>query len=147
MKARFGGVAGGLTIGRKFGSLKIIDAMDSGMTEKSESIFRLQTSCWHDQRSLHVKRSLTRLKRLSSGDYEHILDEAVNIGAYDAVEMITNLSECKDGVYKAVVIDEQTDWETGFVEDWRYKLVPVEPSTGVEIPENSTTVSPVTPAD
>lgn len=124
-----------------------MDTVDSEMTKKNESIFRLQTSCWHDQRSLHVKKSLTRLKRLSPGDYEHILDEAVNIGAYDAIEMITNLSECKDGIYKAVVIDEQIDWETGFVEDWRYKLVPMESSAEAEIPENSTTVSPVTPAD
>lgn len=91
---------------------------------KPKSVFRLRTSCWSDGNSIHVKKTLTRLKRLSIGDYEHLLDEAVNIGAYDTIDMITNLHECQDGLYVAKVINVQTDWETGITEDWEYKLIP-----------------------
>lgn len=108
----------------------LINPISEATNTKSEpqrSVFRLRTNCWHDDNSIHIKRSLTRLKRLSSGGYEHLLDEAINIGAYDAIEMINNLSECKDGVYVAVFVEGYRDYETGILEDWEYKLVPYNP--------------------
>lgn len=98
---------------------------------KPKSVFRLRTSCWSDGNSIHVKKTLTRLKRLSIGDYEHLLDEAVNIGAHDAIGMITNLHECKDGLYVAKMINVQEDWETGITEDWEYRLISYNPESSL----------------
>ena len=37
---------------------------------------------------------------------------------------ITNLDVVGDGLYYLDVINEYRDWESGYVEDWEYKLVP-----------------------
>lgn len=99
---------------------------DSGKKPRAVQVYRLKTSCWHDGKSLHVKRSLTRLKRLSSGP-DFLSEEVDQIGAEDVVSLICNLSDCKDGVYEVVFVEGYRDYETGHLEDWEYKLVPYTP--------------------
>jgi hypothetical protein len=95
------------------------------MAEKQvKSVYRLRTTCWSDNKSLHVKRSLTLLRRLSTGGHDHLIEEVDQVGAYDAVEMITNLAECEDGVYVVDVVEKSYNYESGLIEDWAYRLVP-----------------------
>lgn len=94
--------------------------------QEPRDVYRLKTSCWHDGRSLHVKRSLTRLKRLSFGA-DFLNEEVLQVGAEELVSMICNLSECEDGVYVVVFVEGYRDYETGHLEDWEYKLVPYIP--------------------
>lgn len=37
---------------------------------------------------------------------------------------ITNLDKCKDGIYKIQICNPRTDWETGYIDEYDYKLVP-----------------------
>lgn len=86
-------------------------------------VVRLRTSAWSDDRGLHVRRSLTYLKRKCQG-FNFFEEDISNIGADEAVTGIINLDECKDGVYQIVICNEHRDWETGYVEDYEYKLIP-----------------------
>lgn len=43
--------------------------------------------------------------------------------ADETIARITNLNESKDGVYQIVIINEHRDYETGYIEDWDFKLV------------------------
>lgn len=85
---------------------------------------RLTTSYWSDKRGLHVKRSLIPLRRKSSG-LQLLKEDAGMIGTADTVLRIVNLNECKDGVYRVTLCNEHRDYETGCIEDYDYRLVPV----------------------
>ena len=91
--------------------------------EEPEVVVRLKTSCWSDKRGIHTKRSLTYLKRKCKG-YNILEEDASNIGADEVFPRIVNLDECEDGVYYVITTNVQTDWESGDVEDYDYRLVP-----------------------
>lgn len=89
----------------------------------STCVVRLSTSAWHDRRGLHIKRSLTVLRR-QSGDSPILLRDADDIGATEVAERIVSL-DMMDGVYRVVPCNEHRDWETGCIEDYDYRLEPV----------------------
>lgn len=92
--------------------------------EEAKCIVRLRTTAWDDGKGLHVKKSLTYLRRKCVG--HNVLEHDVECcGAEDIVPHIKNLCTAEDGVYEAVPCDIHTDWETGIVDGYSYKLVPV----------------------
>lgn len=86
-------------------------------------VIKLTTTTWADKRGLHIKRSLTYLRRKCAG-YNAIEEEIGAIGAKDAARTIINLDECGDGIYEAVVCNETLDWESGYVDGYDIKLIP-----------------------
>lgn len=75
-----------------------------------------------------MRRSMTFLRRRCIGI--NVLEEdAQAVSAEQAISGIVNLSECEDGIYEAVVCNVSRDWETGYVDDWDYKLVPFHEGT------------------
>lgn len=86
-------------------------------------VVRLSTSCWHDKKGMHIKKSLTYLKRKSIG-FNSLEEDLINIGADGVEPTITNLYTSKDGIYELAIINERTDWETGEIEDYDYMLTP-----------------------
>ena len=97
---------------------------DDAEKEQSRCILRLRTTTWADAKGRHIKRSLVFLRRQCVG-FNGLAEDAGAIGAESVVGRITNLAECKDGIYEAVVCNVSRDWETGHVDDWDYKLVPI----------------------
>lgn len=108
------------------GTRSALSAGLAGDAEKEQSrcILRLRTTTWADAKGLHIKRSLVFLRRQCVG-FNGLAEDAGAIGAEIAVGSITNLAECKDGIYEAVVCNVSHDWETGHVDGWDYKLVPI----------------------
>ena len=100
----------------------------SNFTEKKEAppvcVVRLTTNFWGDNKGLYSKQGLTFLRRKSSGF--QILEEDISmVGAEQVFPRITNLSECKDGIYKVITCNESHDWETPhIIDDYDYKLIP-----------------------
>lgn len=89
-------------------------------------VVRLRTTYWSDKTGIHWKQSLTFLRRQCSG--YNLLEEDTNcIGAEYVIPRITNLNQCKDGIYLVTVCNEARDWETGIVEDYDYMLVELNP--------------------
>lgn len=87
-------------------------------------VVKLVTTSWSDRRGLHIRRDLLPVKRKSAG--HQILEEDCNmIGADGVWPKIVNLGECKDGFYEFVTCNESRDWESGYVDDYDYKLVPI----------------------
>lgn len=86
------------------------------------TVVRLKTVQWHDQKGIYVRRNITFLKRKSSG-FNFLSEDASN-DIDDCVCKIINLDQCCDGIYTVATINETRDWETGYVEDWDYLLVP-----------------------
>jgi hypothetical protein len=106
--------------------MTIVDALladTSKDVDPSRCVVRVQTSAWGDKRGVHIKKSLTYLRRQCIGF--NVLEEDVSaIGAEDVVSRIINLDKCKDGMYQVVACNERRDWETGYVDDYDLKLVP-----------------------
>lgn len=86
--------------------------------EPGQCVVRLRTTTWANSKGLHIKRSLTYLRRQCVG-FLGLKEDAGAIGN------ITNLDQCEDGIYEIIVCNVSYDWESGYVDDWNYKLVPI----------------------
>ena len=73
------------------------------------------------ERSAHEK-SLTFLRR-QCRRIQHPAEDADAIGAEEVLPRIVNLGEVEDGIYEVVVCNESRDYETGYVDDYNYRLV------------------------
>ena len=90
-------------------------------------VARLRDTYWQDARGeLHYRRSLRTMRRLSTG-YYWLEEDATQIGAQEVIQRIVNLQECSPGLYIVVPCNMRSDWETGLVDSYDYKLVPYEP--------------------
>lgn len=90
---------------------------------KSRSVCRLKTTMWADGRGAYIKKSITFLKRRSIG--YGVLEDIYAIGAEEVLTRIVNLDECDDGIYEVIIINVSHDWETGYVDDYDYKLIEI----------------------
>lgn len=87
-------------------------------------IVRLRTEIWADKRGMHTKKSLVFMRKQCQGF--NILEEDITAdGAQDVMPRIINLEDCEDGLYEAVACNESTDWESGHIDSYDYKLVPI----------------------
>jgi len=93
--------------------------------DTNRCIVRLRTSAWADPRGLHIKKSLTFLKRRCEG-FNILSEDIGSIGAQEVAERITNIDECEDGIYEVIVGSIDKDWESGLAEDYDYRLVKTE---------------------
>jgi hypothetical protein len=87
------------------------------------SVVRVVTQAYETSRGVHVRKSILYLKRLSDGP-NVLKDDVDAIGAEDAISAVLNLHEVPDGVYELRVCDVSREYETGYVDDWSYKLIP-----------------------
>ncbi len=101
-----------------------LDSIMNELNPKEQPIVivRLKTSYWSDKRGMHQKKSITFLQRKCKG-YNFVEEDISNVGAEDVISQIINLNECNDGNYIITTVNEKRDWETGYVEEWEYKLV------------------------
>lgn len=97
--------------------------VETNQEPESRCVVRLSTSAWSDKRGLHLKKSLTYLRRKSQG-WNALADEADAVGDLDAFGSIINLDECEDGVYEVVTRNHSRDWETGIIDGYDLKLIP-----------------------
>lgn len=94
----------------------------------SRCVVRVKTTTWADNRGLHTKKSLTFLRRQCKG-FNILAEDASAIGAEEVLPRILNLDEVEDGIYEVVVCNESRDFETGYVDDYDYKLVTINAAT------------------
>jgi len=88
----------------------------------SRCTVRVKTTTWADKRGLHTKKSLTFLRRQCEG-FNVLAEDASAIGAEEVLPRILNFNEVEDGVYNVVTCNESRDYETGYVDDYDYRLV------------------------
>ena len=88
----------------------------------SRCTVRVKTTVWADKRGLHTKKSLTFLRRQCEG-FNVLAEDVSAIGAGEVLPRILNLGEVEDGIYEVVVCNESHDYETGYVDDYDYRLV------------------------
>lgn len=90
--------------------------------DRPQTVVRLSRSMWHDKDGAYSRTTIRYMKRHTRG-YNVFDEDCKNIGAQDVIPRIVNLDDCEDGVYQLIMCDERKDWETGYVEDWDYKLI------------------------
>lgn len=97
-------------------------------------VYRLKTSMWHDKNGAYLRKELRLMKRLSGHGHDVFQESLDNVGASEAIERITNLYECEDGLYTIVMTNISKDWETGHADDWDYALIPHTPAKQTKKP-------------
>jgi len=98
-------------------------ADDTENAEENRCVVRLTTKAWVDKRGINQRKSLTFLRRQSQG-YNMLEADAEARSAEDVLSLITNLNDYMDGVYLVVICNEHRSYETGYLEDYDYRLVP-----------------------
>ena len=92
--------------------------------EEDRCIVKLKTTVWADRGGLHQKKSLIYLKRQCKG-FNILSEDVAQIGAKEVAAQIVNLDECKDGIYEVRACNQSVDWESGYVDNYDYKLIPL----------------------
>lgn len=102
----------------------------------NKSIIKIETSWYNNSRGLYTKKAITYLRRQTKG--YHILEEDCrNSSSQDVITRIVNLDECEDGIYKVITCNEILDRETGYVDDYNYRLIPYELDDSINISTKS----------
>lgn len=89
----------------------------------NRTVVRLSTSMWFDDNGLYFRQTLRFLKRKSAGQ-NNLFEDCFATGAEEVLPRITNLHNCPDGVYEVIACNFGRDWESGYIEEWDYELVP-----------------------
>jgi hypothetical protein len=99
-----------------------------GLGKKPKTaVVKISTSYYQTVRGFTMTKRIEFLRRKSDREYVYSIEQDVSCGGADSViQRIVNLNKVEDGVYKMIWINEWRDWESGYVEDWDYKLVPYE---------------------
>lgn len=95
----------------------------SEVKEGGKVVVRLVTTYWVSQRGLHTKKDIIFLKRKSEG-FNWLEEDSLMSGCDGVIPLIVNLGQCEDGIYEVIHVNESTDWESGHVDSWEYKLIP-----------------------
>lgn len=85
-------------------------------------VVRVTTAYWFDGRGLHTKKTVRCMRR--SSDIDTLSEDAEGFEARSMLERIEDLYDLPDGLYRLVRTNVYTDRETGYVEDWDYRLIP-----------------------
>lgn len=98
--------------------------MFSGHNSVSESkcIVKVQTEAYKRGDTYFYGKSIRVLQKLTT--YDVLRDECDNVGICDGLENILNLNSVKDGKYYLQPINISKDIETGYIDDWDFKLIP-----------------------
>ena len=91
-------------------------------TKRPVLTVRLTTLSWHNDKGMHLKKSITFLKRRSYG-CNHVLGDCISVGAEEIFRRIVNINNVADGVYRLKLYNVETD-EYGNMDGWEYKLIP-----------------------
>lgn len=101
-------------------------------SNENKCVVRLRTTAWTDARGVHRKQSITFLRNKCNGF--NVLDEdSKNSDAESIFDRIPDLSAYDDGVYEVITCNETRDWETGYVDDYDYKLIPLDRPRGANL--------------
>ena len=104
------------------GASELTDMLAGEPKQLNRCVVRLRTTMWANESGLHTKKSLTFLRRKSEG-FNVLEEDASAAGVEEVLPRILNLDECEDGIYEVVVCNESHDWETGYVDNYDYRLV------------------------
>lgn len=96
------------------------DGMDSPVV-----VVKVQTSYWSDKNGMYAKKSFIFRKRLCRG-FNFVEEDLSCVGAEDTISRIANIDRYESGLYQLIMVNQHVDYESGYVDDWEYRLVPYE---------------------
>ena len=93
------------------------------LEEKPIVVVRVASNYYCDRRGLKVTRCLNILRKKSKG-FDFLTEDCAMGGADLVARKIINLQSVMDGIYRLMIVNVKKDWETGYVDDYDYELVP-----------------------
>ena len=101
----------------------ISDLLAPAADQVPVTVVRVRTSKYATSRGLAIRKEISYVRRKSR--LHNILEEdASMVGADDVIDKIKNLDSVPDGLYRVATCDEHRDWETGYVDEYNYVLLP-----------------------
>jgi hypothetical protein len=87
-------------------------------------VVRVGTEAFKRGDTYFYGRTIRVIKKKTDVDYLH--DDCQQVGTQEAIENILNIHTVEDGIHQLVMCNVSKDWETGYVDDFNFKLVPFE---------------------
>lgn len=91
-------------------------------------IVRVTTESWSDHRGINETRRIRFLRR-QCREHNFLEEDAHMVGARETLERIVNWRGLPDGVYQVFTTNLCSNWETGLIEEWDYRLEPFDDTT------------------
>lgn len=83
---------------------------------------KLTTTTFRTKSGVTQQKSLYFYKKPCSEHLEGCFKDDVS-NSYGLETLVINLNEVKDGIYELLVVNISKDYETGWVDDWDWKLI------------------------
>lgn len=90
------------------------------------NVYKVSTCCYSSNRGIHSRKDIVFLSRKSKSKHNLLVEEADACDPTWAFSKITNLNDLPDGIYSLETCNEHRDFETGYIDDYDFKLVPYE---------------------
>lgn len=87
-------------------------------------VVRMGTEAFKRGDTYFYGRTIRVIKKKTEVDYLH--EDCQNVGIQEAIENILNIHIVKDGIYQLVFCNVSKDCETGYIDDFNFKLLPYE---------------------
>ncbi len=83
---------------------------------------KLTTDRYFSNNKYIVKKELYFYKKPNPKQLVDQFYDDISMTGFDC-ERVINLDECIDGLYELIVCNISRDWESGWVDDWDWKLI------------------------
>ena len=92
-------------------------------SESNVSLVKVSSHHWIDGNGcLHVEKRIRPIKP-KSVDCHLFAEEVSQIGDEVVGQIVNRIADLEDGTYSVHICETSTDYETGYLDDWRLKLV------------------------
>ena len=90
---------------------------------ENKTVIKVVTSYFSTKRGVHFKKDFLYQKRRSVG-YNILEEDSSATTPTDTLLNIINLLNVDDGLYEVIIVNVTTDYESGIVDGYEYKLIP-----------------------
>ncbi len=108
--------------------LTVLGEQPPSEQEPALTVVRKKTTYWKDSSGgMHCKVSLTPMRRKCSG-FQILEEDSGNMGFDEEFWCrIENVGAVPDGLYSVGTCNEKRDYESGYIDEYDYELLPYQP--------------------
>lgn len=85
-------------------------------------IIRVATEAFKRGDTYFYGRTIRVMKKIS--EFNYLDEDCKQVGVLEAIENILNINTVEDGLYRLEMCNVSKDHETGWVDDFNFKLTP-----------------------
>ena len=99
--------------------------LDSGKPD-NVTVIKVKRNYYRNKKKEFVLETKLTIQRRSSSGHQLIEEDCDNTSCQDVIDRIRNLNDMPDGLYHLITVNLSHDFESGYLDDWDYKLIHIQ---------------------